>query len=348
MPMFSLLYPSKNVRKTTGSFWNYYPDKPSSAYSVQPDNQANNIYERTKLFYSIKNSESFDYKNKIVRNLPAVDHDAELEDIKIIVPLKNLSNFIFSLKFLMINTEIELILKWSQNCILIEKGTREFKALVSTQAGGIAAQPQVNAVSRPASLKFTIADCKLYITVVTLQEKYDNELLEALKPGIDIDFEWKRYRIQIINQPTTNNLNLLIAPTFNNVNKLFVLAIPNEKDRTSFSKYYTPTVEIKDYNVLIDLQPFFDIPIKNKEQNYKAITELTNHNNCTTGNSLTYEYFCNHYKLIAIDLSKENAEFKNQQINFVGRLEQNATIFVIIEELLTTRIKFEQNTLSII
>ena len=109
-----------------------------------------------------------------------------------------------------------------------------------------------------------------------------------------------------------------------------------------------PTVEIKDYNVLIDLQPFYDIPIKNKEQTYKAITELFNHDNYTTGNSLTYEYFSKHYKLIAIDLSKQNSELKNQQINFVGKLEKNATIFFITEELVTTGIKFKQNNLTIV
>ena len=126
----------------------------------------------------------------------------------------------------------------------------------------------------------------------------------------------------VVNQPATNNLNFLIDPTFNNVNRLFVLAFPNE---FSFSKYYTPTVEIKDCNVLIDLQPFYDIPIKNKEQTYKAITELINHDNYTTRNSLTYEYFCKHYKLIAVDLSKQNSDFENQQINFIDKLEQNAT-----------------------
>ena len=84
------------------------------------------------------------------------------------------------------------------------------------------------------------------------------------------------------------------------------MAFPNKEDRSSFSKYYTPTVEIKDYHALTDLQPSYDVPIKNKEQTYKAITELINHDNYTTGDSLTYEYFCNHYKLIAIDLSKQN------------------------------------------
>ena len=124
------------------------------------------------------------------------------------------------------------------------------------------------------------------------------------------------------------------------------MAFPNEEDRSSFFKYYTPTIEIKDYNVLIDLQPFYDIPIKNKEQTSKVITELFNHDNYTTGNSLTYEYFCNHYKLIAIDLSKQNSDFKNQQINFFGKLEQNATIFSITEENVTTGINFEQNSLT--
>ena len=88
--------------------------------------------------------------------------------------------------------------------------------------------------------------------------------------------------------------------------------------------------------------------IKNKEQTYKAITDLFKHGNYTTGNSLTYEYFCNTYKLIAIDLSKQNSDFKNQQINFVGKLEQSATIFFITEELVTTGIKFEQNSFIIV
>ena len=68
------------------------------------------------------------------------------------------------------------------------------------------------------------------------------------------------------NQTTTNNLNFLIDPTFKNVNRLFDLAFPNEEDRRSFSKYYTPAVEIKDYNVIIYGDPFYEIPIKNKKE----------------------------------------------------------------------------------
>ena len=78
----------------------------------------------------------------------------------------------------------------------------------------------------------------------------------------------------MINQTATNNLNFLTDPTFNNVSRLFVLAFPNEEVRRSFSKYYRPTVEIKDY-VIIDGEPFYEIPIKrrNEEETYKAETK---------------------------------------------------------------------------
>ena len=59
------------------------------------------------------------------------------------------------------------------------------------------------------------------------------------------------------NQAKTNNLNYLIDPTLSRVNRLFVLSLENEDYRTSFSKYCTPSVEIKDFNVLIDDKGFF-------------------------------------------------------------------------------------------
>ena len=59
------------------------------------------------------------------------------------------------------------------------------------------------------------------------------------------------------NQTKNNNLNYLIEPTFTNVNRLFALSFENEDDRTSFSKYCVPKVEIKEFNGLIDGKPFF-------------------------------------------------------------------------------------------
>ena len=84
------------------------------------------IKKEQEYFIQSKIQEALIIKQLLVDNLP-VGNDVELPNIKIMVPLKNLSNFIFSLNFLMINTEIELILKWSQNWVLGEKVFRERK-----------------------------------------------------------------------------------------------------------------------------------------------------------------------------------------------------------------------------
>ena len=82
------------------------------------------------------------------------------------------------------------------------------------------------------------------------------------------------------NQDKNNNLNYLIDPTFTKVNSLFVLSFENEENRTCFGEYYTPTVEIKDFNILIDEKSFFEIPVKKKET-YKQIIEMNRNNDYT-------------------------------------------------------------------
>ena len=91
--------------------------------------------------------------------------------------------------------------------------------------------------------------------------------------------------------------------------------------------------------------------MKNKEEAYEAIIELSKNNDCTTGNLLDYEYFKDHYKLIAIDLSKqielENLDLK-QQINFIGTLEENnVTMFSIIEKKEETTFDFSKNSVTV-
>ena len=102
--------------------------------------------------------------------------------------------------------------------------------------------------------------------------------------------------------------------------------------------------------MLIDVKPFFNIPVKNKEEAYEAIIELSKNNEYASGNLLDYEYFSKQYKLIAIDLSKQtelqNPDLK-QQINFVGRLEEDATMFFIIEKKEETTFDFSQNSIPV-
>ena len=88
--------------------------------------------------------------------------------------------------------------------------------------------------------------------------------------------------------------------------------------------------------MLIDGKPFFEIPVKNKQEAYEQIIERSKNNDYSTGNLLDHEYFKDHYQLIAIALSKQIELDKfdlKQQINFIGRLEDyNATMFFITEK----------------
>ena len=149
-----------------------------------------------------------------------------------------------------------------------------------------------------------------------------------------------------------NNLNVLIDPTFTNVNRLFVLAYQTADDRQSFYQFFLPRVMIKDYNVIIDKLAFFDLPIKNEEEAYEKIIDISRNNEYTTGNLLDYDYFKKYYKLIAIDLSKQQVLQENedfiQQINFIRRLEEAANVFIIIEKIEHTVLEFSQNFANVI
>ena len=154
-------------------------------------------------------------------------------------------------------------------------------------------------------------------------------------------------------QSQNNNLNYLIDPTFTNVNRLFVLPFTRTdiRDyRNSFSHYYVPDTEIKDFNVLIDGKSFFDLPVKNKEDTYEKIMDMSNNRHYTTGNLLDFACFKEHDKLIAIDLSKQTKLKVPQQINFIGKLSNilGATMFFIIEKSEETTFSFSQNSVTII
>ena len=96
---------------------------------------------------------------------------------------------------------------------------------------------------------------------------------------------------------------------------------------------------------------FFEIPIKSKEESYEAITEMSKNHDYTTGNLLDYEHFKDNCKLIAIHLRKqiqlENTDLK-QHISFIGRHEQNAPIFFIIEKKEETTFNFSQNSVTVV
>ena len=160
-------------------------------------------------------------------------------------------------------------------------------------------------------------------------------------------------------QSNNNKLNYLIDPTFIKFNRLFVLSFERieennnvKKDhRDSFSHYYVPNVEIKDFNVLIDGKSFFDLPVKNEEEAYEKIIEISKNNDYTTGNLLDFAYFKENYRLIAIDLNKQTKLKDPQQFIFIGKLEEQnngVTMFFVIEKSKETTFEFLKNSVNIL
>ena len=96
------------------------------------------------------------------------------KEVETIVPLKHLSNFWETLDIPLINCEINLILTWSENCVITSKETRD----ADPNADSV-----VRAVNNPTNVTFKITDTKLYVPVVTLSTEDDNKLLGQLKTG---------------------------------------------------------------------------------------------------------------------------------------------------------------------
>ena len=215
---------------------------------------------------------------------------------------------------------MSLELKLDKNCVITSQ-----QIGVNLDGGNTAA---------PTNATFTINDCKLYVPAVTLSKDDEIKLLTNLKSGFKIEIIWNKYRSQMSTVADNDNLNTLMDPTFTNVNRLFVLAYQAAANRQSFSQFYLPRVMVKDFNVVIDKLAFFDLPIKTEEEAYEKVIDISENDEYTTDNLLDYYYFKKYYKLIAIDLSKQQvlqeSEDLIQQINFIGRIEEAANIFIII------------------
>ena len=195
------------------------------------------------------------------------------------VPLKYLSNFWRTLEMSLINSEVELILTWSENCVII-----------STDVAN----------QNPT---FTITETNLHVPVVTLSTQDNVKLLPQLKSGFKRTISRNKYLAKSELLAQNANLNHLIEPSFQGVNRLFVLVFENDAQRTNKKRYYIPNVEIKDYNDMVDGKNLFDQPLKNDKVTYENIRKISTGqgDDYTTGCLLDYTYFKKYYKMIAID-----------------------------------------------
>ena len=229
----------------------------------------------------------------------------------------------------LINCEVNLILTWSSTCVITD----------SNGAG-----------------TFAITDTKLYVPVVTLSTQENTKLLEQLKSGFKRVINWNKYLSKPESFRRNANLNYLVEPSFQGIYRLFVLAFQGDTQRTSHSGYYLPNVEIKDYNIVINGENFFDQPIKNNKVPYENIRKIATGqgDDYTNGCLLDYPYFMDTYKMIAVDLSKQQALDADpraiQQINFTANLDRavNTRVYFILEEAKETILDFSQGTVKVL
>ena len=137
-----------------------------------------------------------------------------------------------------------------------------------------------NIVNQAAT--FTITDTRLYVPVMTLSTQENTKLLQQLKSGFKRVINWNKYLSKPELLAQNPNLNHLVEPSFQGVNRLFVLAFKNDENRTSYEQYYIPTVEIKDYNIMINGEKFFDQPIKSNKVTYENIRKIATGQEMTT------------------------------------------------------------------
>ena len=195
MLMYNLIEYSDNYSKASGSLWQYCKDIPTV-------NNNGNIAD----FDGVNTTDSFNFKTKITGQ---TNNDGEINGVEIMVPLQYLSNFWRTLEMPLINCEIELILDWSANCVIISTN---------------------NANQVPT---FTITETNLYLPVITLSAQDNSKLLPQLKNGFKRTITWNKHLIKPELLAQNANLNHLVEPSFHRRNRLFVLAFENDDHRIS-------------------------------------------------------------------------------------------------------------------
>ena len=161
---------------------------------------------------------------------------------------------------------------------------------------------------------------------MNLSINYEIKFSEDIKQEFKKTISWNKDNSEITTQPKNNNLSYVIDPIFRSINRFFVISFKNginDATRDSFEKYYMSLAEIKYFNVLIDNKTFFEQPVKNKQKTYEKLIEMSRNDDYTTVNLLDYLYHQSSYKLISIDLSRKTNTNICQQINFIGKLQDN-------------------------
>ena len=274
MPMYNLIEYSDNYQDLSATFYQYKRDEP-------PEDDA--VADLTA-----DNSDSFKYKIKLLGNVTEVSGKTagvRRLNVKVVVPLKYLSNFFRSLEMPLINCKIKLNLTWKKECVL------------STGVG---------------EAVFIINDTKLQVPFVTLSKEDNKDFIEQRDKGFQRSIYWNEYKTKEINENADANVfkYINLDPSFQGVNRLFLMAYNRangQPTRNGRRKYYLPRIDLEKYIVIIDGRNFYDNPIESDIEKYRELIKVRigKGEDNTAGSLLDFNYFDKHYKLVAVDLSKQ-------------------------------------------
>ena len=201
---------------------------------------------------------------------------------------------------------------------------------------------------------FIINDTKLYVPVVTLSKEHNKDFIEQQNKGFQRSIYWNEYKTKELTVDSgDNNANVVryisLDPSFQGVNRLFIMTysrVNNQPTKDSQRKYYLPRVDLNKYNVITDGRNFYDNPIESDVKKYRELKKVMigKGEDYTAGSLLDYNYFKSHYKLVAVDLSKQKQLDADpraiQQIEFKYMLKTNSTIYWVLEKSKETIFEF--------
>ena len=188
MPMYNLLEYSGNYQDSTGSLYQFKRDEP-------PDDNANVRNATTSLVY----------KSKLIKGTD----DNNVNNVKLVVPLKYVINFFRLLEMPLVNCKIDLELTWHKDCMI---------SSVNAAAGQV--------------ISFMITNTKLYVPIVTLSTKDNNNLTKQLNDGFKRSIYWNQYVSKPFTEQAANKTGITRFPpdaAFQGVNRLFVLAFDDTR-----------------------------------------------------------------------------------------------------------------------
>ena len=316
MPMYNLIEYSDNYQDSSATLYQYKRDEPPEANAVAD--------------LTADNSSSFKYKVSLLDN-PVLNGNITKRSVKVVVPLKYLSNFFRWLEMPLINCKIKLNLTWEKECVL------------SNQDGAAV---------------FIINDTKMYVPVVTLSKEDNKGFIEQQNKGFQRSIYWNEYKTKEINENADANVYKYINldPSFQGGNRLFVIAYNRANDqptRNGQRKYYLPRISLNKYNVIIDRRNFHDNPIESDIEKYRELYKVMigKGENYAAGSLLDFNYFDKHYKLGAVDLSKQKELDADpraiQQIEFKYMLGTDSTIYWVLEKSKETILEFYKGTVKV-